>query len=364
MSDRWWLRRGGRQIQQGRNEEPLTLLTVFTEEDKYADEAWIDAIDRLEAGQYSSEDEGQQLVDEILVEESDGSEVLGYSAKAGRIRSRLALMGFTPTACRRELSLAIDELLADDGHGDTLKVKGRNGEADESMPRSEILDRGLAAWENEKPYRSLGPLDRECATYIDIFMEAGFDRRAFLALQLEGTPSGEEVRLDLHDLYSAGYFNSVENITQLAADELAVSVSSGGPIIVVTEGVTDARFLQAALELVAPHVSHMFRFFDKEAGAEMGAAQVVRTLRSFAAAGVTNRVVGVLDNDAAGRGCRQESRCQAPTSQQPLLPLTRCSVRLQLPNIRTKWRRRPGHKRTCCFHRVSIRDRAAPPRQR
>ena len=301
MSDRWWLRRGGRQIQQGRNEEPLALLTIFTEEDKYADEAWLDAINRLEAGRYPPEDEGQQLLDEILVEESDGSDVLGYRAKAGRIQSRLALMGFTPTACRRELSMAIDELLADDGHGDTLEVKGRDGEADENMPRSEILDRGLAAWENENPYRSLGPLDRKCATYIDIFMEAGFDRRAFLALQLEGAPSDEEVRLDLHDLYSAGYFNSVENITQLAADELAVSVSSGGPIIVVTEGVTDARFLQGALELVAPHVSHMFRFFDKEAGAEMGAAQVVRTLRSFAAAGVTNRVVGVLDNDAAGR---------------------------------------------------------------
>lgn len=69
----------------------------------------------------------------------------------------------------------------------------------------------------------------------------------------------------------------------------------------MTEGVTDACFLQRALEMVAPHVSHMFRFFDKDAGVEMGAAQVVRTLRSFAAAGVRNRVVGVLDNDAAGR---------------------------------------------------------------
>lgn len=301
MSDRWWLHRGGTEIQLGRNEEPLTLLTVFREEDKYADEAWLEAIDRLEAGQHSPEDEGQQLLDEILVEEAAGGEVLGYRAKAGRIRARLALMGFTPTACRREFSLGIEELLADDEPGDMLEVVGLDGETVESMPRSEILDRGLAAWDNEKPYRSLGPLDRECAKYIDIFMEAGLDRRALLALQLETAPADEEVRLDLHDLYSAGYFNSVENITQLAADELAVSVSSGGPIIVVTEGVTDARFLQGALELVAPHVSHMFRFFDKEAGAEMGAAQVVRTLRSFAAAGVTNRVVGVLDNDAAGR---------------------------------------------------------------
>ncbi|KQQ98484.1 hypothetical protein ASF74_12955 [Arthrobacter sp. Leaf145] len=300
MSNKWWLHRGGTEIQWGKNEEPLALLTVFTEEDKYADEAWLAAIGQLN-GQYAPDDEDQQLRDEILVEEANGKEVLGYRATVGRVRARLALMGFTAKACRHELSSAIDEMLADDEPGNTLEVTARDGEAVASMPRSEVLDRGLAAWENEKPYRSLDLLDRKCAEYIDIFMESGFDRRTFLALQLEAAPADEEVRLDLHDLYSAGYFSGVENITQLAADELAVSVSSGGPIIVVTEGVTDARFLQRALELVAPHVSHLFRFFDKDAGAEMGAAQVVRTLRSFAAAGVTNRVVGVLDNDAAGR---------------------------------------------------------------
>lgn len=112
--------------------------------------------------------------------------------------------------------------------------------------------------------------------------------------------SGQELLTDRHRERLMALLAD-QDITQLAADELAVSVSSGGPIIVVTEGVSDARFLQRALELVAPHVSHMFRFFDKDAGAEMGAAQVVCTLRSFAAAGVTNRVVGVLDNDAAGR---------------------------------------------------------------
>lgn len=300
MSDRWWLHRGGTEIQRGRNEEPLSLLTIFTEEDKYANQAWLDAIDRLE-GQYAPEDEGQQELDEILVEEADGRDVLGYRAKVSRIRARLALMGFTATACRHELSSAIDEMLADEDPSDTLEVTDRDGEVVASIPRSEILDRGLATWENENPYGSLSALDRKCAGYIDIFIDSGFDRRTFLAVQLEAAHADEEVRLDLHDLYNAGYFNGVENITQLAADELAVSVSSGGPIIVVTEGVTDARFLQRALELVAPHVSHMFRFFDKDAGVEMGAAQVVRTLRSFAAAGVTNRVVGVLDNDAAGR---------------------------------------------------------------
>ncbi|WP_417219571.1 hypothetical protein [Arthrobacter sp.] len=278
----------------------MTLLTVFTEKNKYADAAWVEAIDRLE-GSFKVNGEEQQVRDETLVEESIGKEVLGYRAPSGQIRDRLALMGFTAEECRRELSSAVHELLAGDGPGDILEVLGTSGEVVASMPRVEVLDRGLAAWENEKGYRGLGLLDCECAKYIDILFESGIDRRTFLALQLENAPADEELRLDLHDLYSAGYFHGVEDITKLAADELAISVSSGGPIIVVTEGVTDARFLQRALELVVPHVSHMFRFFDKDSGVEMGAAQVLRTLRSFAAAGVTNRVVGVLDNDAAGR---------------------------------------------------------------
>lgn len=210
-------------------------------------------------------------------------------------------MGFTAEVCRYELTSALEELLADDQPEMTAKGANAGRGTIITLPRDEVLDRGLAAWENEKSYRDLDPLDCECATWIDIFMESGLDRRVILALQLEKAPSEDEIQLDLHDLYSAGYFNGIENITKLAADELAVSVSSGGPIIVVTEGVSDARFLQRSLELVAPHVSHMFRFFDKDSGVEMGAAQVVRTLRSFAAAGVTNRVVGVLDNDAAGR---------------------------------------------------------------
>ena len=88
---------------------------------------------------------------------------------------------------------------------------------------------------------------------------------------------------------------------EVLSRELSVSVSSGGPVIVVTEGVTDARYLARALELVAPEVAHMFRFLDEDAKAEHNSGQVMRTLRSFASAGVTNRVVGVLDNDAVGR---------------------------------------------------------------
>lgn len=298
MSNKWWLYRGDTQLQWKKHEEPLEMLTVFVEDDRYVDEAWVAAVTR----EYGPADDEQEIADSIYTEEACSDKVFGYSATAGAVRERLALMGFTAEACRHEWSSLIEDIAADDdGPGDEFEILNKDGTVLASVPRNQILDRGLAAYESGLPYARMDPLDQHCADMIAGFIESGHDRRILLALQLESASKDEIVRLDLHDLYLAGYFDGVDNITQMAADELAVSVSSGGPIIVVTEGSSDARFLQRALELVVPHVSHMFRFFDKDAGAEMNSAQVVRTLRSFAAAGVTNRVVGVLDNDTAGR---------------------------------------------------------------
>lgn len=290
MSSRWWLYRGTTQIQWGRNEEPLTLLTLFTENDKYADAEWLAALARLNS-RYGPDDDTQQIADEELMEDADPATTLGYRSKVTGVRARLALMGFTAQACRHELTSAITEVLQEDEPDDPLVV----------MTAEEALGRGLAGLEAGIPYRELPEIDRRCLDLVASFIDAGLDLRVLLALQLESAAEDEIVRLDLHDLYMADYFAGVENITQLASDELAVSVSSGGPIIVVTEGVTDARYLSRALELVAPEVAHMFRFLDEDAKAEHNSGQVMRTLRSFASAGVTNRVVGVLDNDAAGR---------------------------------------------------------------
>lgn len=300
MSDRWWLYRGVSQIQWDRNEEPLSLLTLFTEDDKAVDQAWFEASQRQTTMLYFPGDEDRQEADEVLMEEADTSRAFGYGAKVSVLRSRLSLMGFTPEACRRELSTGIYDGFEVDEPDDHIAVQGKDGVVI-SLLKSEILDRGLRAYEAGQVGHLKDPIAEYCARHIEIFVDVGLDRRILLALQLESADPDEDVWLDLHDLHCAGYFESVDNISQLAVDELAASVSSGGPIIVVTEGVTDAEFLKSALDLVAPQVSHMFRFFDKDAGVELNAAQVMRTLRAFAAAGVTNRVVGVLDNDAAGR---------------------------------------------------------------
>src|SRR6266511_2600045 len=67
----------------------------------------------------------------------------------------------------------------------------------------------------------------------------------------------------------------------------------------LTEGRTDAQFLSAALTLLYPHLTDLVSFLDYDHKAEGGAGALVRMVKSFAAAGIANRVVALFDNDTA-----------------------------------------------------------------
>ncbi|MFC7527569.1 hypothetical protein [Actinoplanes sp. GCM10030250] len=72
-----------------------------------------------------------------------------------------------------------------------------------------------------------------------------------------------------------------------------------GPPIIITEGSFDAFVLRDTIALLRPHLVPFVKFLDYDTGAEGGAAAAVRTLKSFAAAGVANRIVAIFDNDSA-----------------------------------------------------------------
>jgi hypothetical protein len=73
----------------------------------------------------------------------------------------------------------------------------------------------------------------------------------------------------------------------------------GAPLIVLTEGSTDSEFLAAAVRLLYPYLSDLIRFLDYERRPEGGVSALMRMIKSFAAAGVVNRVVAIFDNDTA-----------------------------------------------------------------
>lgn len=62
---------------------------------------------------------------------------------------------------------------------------------------------------------------------------------------------------------------------------------------------TDAEFLSQTVDVLAPHLSGYIRFLDYDFKPEGSASALVRAVRAFAAAGISNRIVALFDNDAA-----------------------------------------------------------------
>ncbi|WP_324277127.1 hypothetical protein [Blastococcus brunescens] len=136
-------------------------------------------------------------------------------------------------------------------------------------------------------------------------------RLLFRALLMALDP-GEEVRLDISDLLAGGWIDEPFDPQMEAIDHFSYAMTNGTPAVVITEGSTDARFLQAALDVRYPHLVSYIKFLDFGDGAEGSAAAGVRTLKSFAAAGISNRVVLLLDNDSAARDAVRSLRTPLP----------------------------------------------------
>ncbi|MEU3549429.1 hypothetical protein [Streptomyces longwoodensis] len=71
-------------------------------------------------------------------------------------------------------------------------------------------------------------------------------------------------------------------------------------MVVLTEGRSDVAILEPAFALLYPHLTDLVRFMDFAHRPAGGAGPLASTLRTFAAAGIANRVVALFDNDAAG----------------------------------------------------------------
>jgi 5S rRNA maturation endonuclease (ribonuclease M5) len=135
-----------------------------------------------------------------------------------------------------------------------------------------------------------------------------FDPRWLLRAFLEACEPDEEVVLDLTDLALGGYLEEYDFDPQVAATVMfSAALLNGVPAVVITEGTNDAEFLRAAIEVRRPHLAQFVRFYDF-GSVPGGASFALSTVKSLAAAGVSNRVIVLLDNDTAAREARRSMK--------------------------------------------------------
>jgi hypothetical protein len=124
------------------------------------------------------------------------------------------------------------------------------------------------------------------------------DERFALRLVLLAFPH-DEVVLDVTDIEEGGWVTDVGRIASDAALSITGMAGMHAPVVVLTEGRTDAEFLRAGLRVLYPHLTDLIRFLDYEGRPEGGVGALVRMIRAFAAAGIVNRVIAIFDNDTA-----------------------------------------------------------------
>ncbi len=130
----------------------------------------------------------------------------------------------------------------------------------------------------------------------------GTDVRLLLRLACDLVPANTRVVQDITALVHSGYYGEEEPVCENATRALIAGHPENSPRIILTEGSTDAAILKEALALLYPHLFPYYAFLDFDSSRSPGGAgHLVSLVKAFAAAGITNRVIALFDNDTAAR---------------------------------------------------------------
>lgn len=134
----------------------------------------------------------------------------------------------------------------------------------------------------------------------------GSDVRSLIRLACEVAPKSSRVVQDITVLVDGGYYEEDEPVCRNATKALTAGHPENSSRIVLTEGSTDATILQEALEILYPHLSEYYAFLDFDSSRSPGGAgHLVSLVKAFSAAGITNRIIALFDNDTAAQDARR-----------------------------------------------------------
>lgn len=198
------------------------------------------------------------------------------------LRQRLSIYGYNLDIF---LNL-INELIAERAESLSEAAEDMHGYYKEEI---EILER---LRDNNAP---LSALTYKYLERLDFYNEA---MAIWAVLQNKEITDSDVVIIDLDDLAEGGWideeFNNTDSDYLLPQGEFVSEIP-----VIVTEGVTDKRFLQESLGIIYPKLASNIRFLNHDFKPENGASSVIKMVKSFASAGISNRILVVLDNDAA-----------------------------------------------------------------
>ncbi|MDN5285044.1 MAG: hypothetical protein JWR38_1318 [Mucilaginibacter sp.] len=241
-----------------------------------------------------------------------------YAASAQTMKMRLEILGYTLEKVKALFIPGLEEIIENqrEFYEEHLGAAGyktienltflKEGGFDNWLNLvSQIFDRNLQTWNLDSGRDRM--TDSIPIFLVDHYsdemylgypsMEMGYLVRAML----EAVKPEDELILDITSLVSAGYYEENEAVCDRTIEGQINSVIQFKKIIILTEGTSDSSILSKALIVLYPELTHYFSFMDfNTMSSEGGSSALERTVKSFAAAGINNRIIALFDNDATG----------------------------------------------------------------
>lgn len=227
----------------------------------------------------------------------------GFGKPLGHVVDRLELLGHTLRAIEHhynrlhrlheldEQPIPFGQLREALTKVDVTRVSGnyREDYKPGEFVRKEILERLALRSEKHSYYQ---PGSRPDHWEVDLLLE-NFGANGALRLLAENKANHAlDVTWDFTPLIESGW---------ATRDQFRPAPLPEQQFLVVTEGSSDAKILQKALELFRPHISDFFTFVDMEEGYPFsGTGNLHRFTQGLISIGVQNKAVIVYDNDAEG----------------------------------------------------------------
>lgn len=269
--------------------------------------------------------------DEPFIEDDEPSPSLSvqYVTTIEVLKRRLDFLGFTLETCRQAFEIAkeleiVDLKKRNETFAERSESSGSRALIEHYSRRIELLSKSdTESWLLALREVFLAPSDADLELLSELarslmhgdiserasFVEPGGtrfwfpgtqDERFRLRFELEAFQTGEAV-LDISDLVDGEYCSSSDPLASWSREWVGAREREAIHLIVLTEGSTDKSVLESALQFLRPELSEYISFMNFSAfKVEGGASFLSNMVRSFAGAGIRDRIVAVFDNDTAG----------------------------------------------------------------
>jgi hypothetical protein len=222
----------------------------------------------------------------------------GYSRKLGDLKSRLYLMGFT-TKSIENMFLKYRKEYEEDLRGFNLSdLSGLVKEIDISISiydevsdyfqNNELSQKIVNLINSDEKYKYLVPKSIQIAYFIN-----EFDPYFVLSLFIYNSVNLEEdVVWNYYDLVEGGWIDSDIKIL----DEKKID-----SCILITEGSSDTKIIEAAFKWIYPDIIDFFQFIDMDKNYPFtGVGNLVNFYKGLCKIGPSKRILILFDNDTAG----------------------------------------------------------------